>query len=272
MITDSENPTNCLIHAITVAEKPSEVLNELYRNHPDTLKLLLSEVYALFGVPQPAEHHPEICTGIHTGMAMDVAKEIGGQGCAIFALLHDLGKGVTHPSKLPRHFGHENTGVPLVEAVCKRAGYSDRFTRMAVAVCKYHILVHTAYKLTPKRIVHLIRDFRVAARTGCADEEVKSWRGAQIMLKACEADTRGRLGLENRIYHNVAMITQIFNELMTVQEVSKPGYAPSEQDKHHFNTIGRTFKDIKRIRQGTPYFDGNEELQREAAEAWGSHV
>ena len=85
------------------------------------LAVLLPEVDCLFGVPQPEKYHPEIDTGIHVLMTMNLAARLGGPAEVVFALLlHDLGKGLTSPDLLPSHVGHEKSGVSLVNKVCAR--------------------------------------------------------------------------------------------------------------------------------------------------------
>lgn len=155
------------------------------------LAALLPEVDALFGIPQPEQHHPEIDTGEHVLMTLDQAALMQAPVEVRFALLlHDLGKGITPPSELPRHIGHEQRGVELVRLVCERLRAPTRFQELAVAVCRYHLLCHQARELRGKTLLRLLRD---------TDALRRPERFEQFLL-ACEADARGRLGLEDRAY------------------------------------------------------------------------
>lgn len=155
------------------------------------LKVLLPEVARLYGVPQPEEHHPEVDTGRHVELCLDVAVKLGAPASAVFAvLMHDLGKGVTPEAQWPRHVGHETSGVPLVRRVCDRLGTPKAFRRLAEKVTRYHLQVHRAFELKPKTILKVL-------------EKTDAFRNPTAFshfLLACEADSKGRLGLEDRPY------------------------------------------------------------------------
>ena len=122
------------------------------------LKVLLPEVDALFGVPQPEKHHPEIDTGTHLLMALDIAAGFRDATAAIvFAvLLHDLGKGLTRTEKLPRHIGHEKAGVPLVDAVCRRLKAPNTMHDLARKVCLDHLNCHRVFEMRPETVLRLL--------------------------------------------------------------------------------------------------------------------
>jgi tRNA nucleotidyltransferase (CCA-adding enzyme) len=155
------------------------------------LAVVLPEVERLFGVPQPAIHHPEIDTGLHTLMALDAACGLSPDPAVRFAaLLHDVGKGVTPTGKLPAHHGHDAAGVPLVETLCERLRVPNRFRDLAVDVCREHVRVHDALRLRPATVLDVLertRAFRDAAHF-------------DAFLLACQADARGRLGRESDPY------------------------------------------------------------------------
>lgn len=154
------------------------------------LAQLLPEVEALFGVPQTAKYHPEIDTGEHLLLALDMAEVLGGSADMVAAvLLHDLGKGLTEPEQLPSHRGHERAGVPLVEAVCERYRLPNRTRRLALQVCRHHIRCHRLLEAGPATVMKLLESLD-AFRNGPVDE----------FVQACEADFRGRAGLQNRAY------------------------------------------------------------------------
>lgn len=149
------------------------------------LRALLPEVDALFGVPQRADYHPEIDTGVHLLMALDRAAELTADPGVRFAVLvHDLGKGVTPAETLPRHIGHEQAGIPLVEDVCDRLRVPMPYRRLARLVTRWHLLCHKIDELRPDTLLRLLRDLDVYRRS----ETVEPF------LQACEADARGRGG------------------------------------------------------------------------------
>jgi tRNA nucleotidyltransferase (CCA-adding enzyme) len=155
------------------------------------LAVLLPEVDRLFGVPQPEKYHPEIDTGIHVMMTMNLAARLGGPAEVVFALLlHDLGKGLTPRSRLPSHLGHEKSGVPLVEEVCARLRAPGAFRDLALLVCELHLRCHRLIEARPSTLMKLIEDAGLLRRPD----------RVQDFVRACEADYRGRKGLEDRSY------------------------------------------------------------------------
>jgi len=155
------------------------------------LAILLPEVDRLFGVPQPEKYHPEIDTGIHVLMTMNLAARLGGSAEVVFALLlHDLGKGLTPDTLLPSHVGHEKSGVPLVNDVCARLRTPGTFRNLALKVCELHLRCHRLIEARPSTVMKLIEDADLLRRP----ERV------QDFVSACEADFRGRKGLEDRPY------------------------------------------------------------------------
>ncbi|WP_250461461.1 multifunctional CCA addition/repair protein [Microbulbifer litoralis] len=155
------------------------------------LKVLLPEVDRLFGVPQPPAHHPEVDTGVHVLMALRAAPP---ELPVRFAtLLHDLGKGITPEEILPSHRGHEVAGLPLVRDVCKRWRAPKQLTALATGVCEYHLHCHKAFELRPQTLMKVLRALDALRRPERFED----------FLKACEADARGRAGLQDRDYPQV---------------------------------------------------------------------
>ena len=163
------------------------------------LKVLLPEVDALFGVPQPVEHHPEIDTGVHILSVL--------QQCVRFAqpltvrwacLLHDLGKGTTDPALWPRHIGHEKTGLRLIKKVNKRFKVPNETAQLALLVGEYHTHAHRALELRPATLLKLLMAFDIMRRPQ---------RFADF-IAASEMDARGRLGLEDRLYPQADYLRQ----------------------------------------------------------------
>ena len=176
----------------------------------NALKYVMPELDNLFGVPQPEEHHPEIDSGIHSLMVLKQACKMNLSNEARFAaLLHDLGKGVTDKSLLPKHHEHEEAGVPLVEDVCKRLKVPNTYSRLANIVCEKHLNIHKAKDLNYKTIFKLLHDKRLKN-----DEFID-------FVKVCHADATGRLGMENKPYpqaDHMIKLYQSFKQSMSSNE------------------------------------------------------
>ncbi len=145
----------------------------------------------MFGVPQPEQWHPEIDTGVHTLMALRMAARLSRNEAMRFAVLtHDLGKGTTPHDLLPRHPGHEQRSEELLERMCARLPVPNKFRELALLVARHHGNVHKAAELKPQTVLRVIM-----AADGLRQPE----RFDEFLL-ACEADARGRKGLEDRPY------------------------------------------------------------------------
>ncbi|TDG11626.1 multifunctional CCA addition/repair protein [Seongchinamella unica] len=173
-----------------LGERHPEVFIEVLRSC-SALEALLPEVEALFGVPQTAKHHPEIDSGIHTLMVVQQAVRLSEQKDVRFAaLLHDLGKGVTPKAEWPRHIAHEKRGLKLVKQVCQRLKAPNQYRDLALKVCEYHLLCHTARELRGQTVLKLLQNTDALRRPD----------RFEAFLLACEADARGRLGSEEKDY------------------------------------------------------------------------
>jgi tRNA nucleotidyltransferase (CCA-adding enzyme) len=149
------------------------------------LARIMPELDALWGVPQPALHHPEIDTGVHMMLVVDYAASRGFDLAVRFAaLMHDLGKGVTPAADWPAHHGHEGMGVKLIEALCKRLKVPNECRDLALMTAREHGNVSRAEILRPNTIVTLFER---------CDAFRKPQRFAQMLL-AAECDFRGRGG------------------------------------------------------------------------------
>lgn len=163
------------------------------------LARLLPELDALFGVPQPPEHHPEVDAGLHTLMALDQAARLDCEPAVRFAVLcHDFGKGITPKTMLPSHRGHEDAGLPLVRAACQRLGVPRAYRELALLVTRWHLHVHRARELRPATLLRVLE---------AADAFRRPERLAAL-LAACEADARGRTGFEERDYPQPRLVLQ----------------------------------------------------------------
>lgn len=149
------------------------------------LRVLLPEVDALYGVPQAAQHHPEVDTGVHVEMVLDMAATLapGDDLVGFCALSHDLGKALTPPDVLPRHLMHEQRGIPAVEALCARLKVPTEHRVLAIATCRQHLNAHRALELKPATVLKLLESLDALRRPQRLD----------TFLLACEADKRGRL-------------------------------------------------------------------------------
>lgn len=169
--------------------KPSRMI-ELLREC-GALARLAPEIERLFGVPQPALHHPEIDTGTHLLMVLDQCAAQGAPLTVRYACLgHDLGKGLTPPEHWPRHIGHEGRGLPLVRRLSERWRVPTECRELALLMAREHSNIHQSGK------------FDTAARLRLL-ERCDAWRRParfEQLLWACECDARGRLGLEQSPY------------------------------------------------------------------------
>ena len=161
------------------------------------LKIIYPEVDALYGVPQPPKWHPEIDTGVHVMLALACAARSRASSAVRFAvLMHDLGKARTPRELWPKHHGHEEAGVPLVEAVADRLRVPGTHRELAILAAREHTLVHRALELRPESVLKLLQE---------CDAFRRPERFAEL-LQACEADARGRTGREAQPYPQAAYL------------------------------------------------------------------
>jgi len=158
------------------------------------LAVIYPEIDALYGVPQPPRWHPEIDTGVHVMLALRYAADAGAAPAVRFAVLtHDLGKARTPRAHWPSHHGHEELGVPLIEALCDRLKVPNGHRELAILAARYHTHVHRALELKPATVLTLFES---------CDAFRRPERFAELLL-ACEADARGRTGREREPYPQV---------------------------------------------------------------------
>lgn len=169
------------------------------------LKLILPEVDRLFGVPQPVKYHPEVDTGLHILLCLQQAAKLTDDPVVRYAaLVHDVGKGVTDKAKWPSHTAHETLGLTLQADISKRLHVPNEFSKLAALVCEHHTKLHRIKELRPATLLKLI-------------EALDGFRRPERMQKfllACEADAKGRTGLEERNYPQNTYLTTILNELL----------------------------------------------------------
>ncbi|MCU4615163.1 multifunctional CCA addition/repair protein [Acinetobacter sp. NEB149] len=173
-----------------LSERHADVYFEVLRQC-GALKVLFPEIDALYGIPQRPEYHPEIDCGIHTMMSLQQACRQNYSLDVRFAVLvHDLGKALTPVDELPRHIMHEERGIKPVNELCDRLKVPTYTKQLALAVCKEHLKCHQAFNLKPGTLWRLLQRLDVLRRP----ERVEAF------VQACECDSRGRLGLEDRAY------------------------------------------------------------------------
>jgi len=149
------------------------------------------EVDRLFGVPQPEQWHPEIDTGVHILLVLKMAAQLSDSIPVRFAgLVHDLGKGTTDPQYWPSHRGHEKRGLKLIEALCERLAIPNQCRDLALHVCRFHTDVHRAGQLRADTVLKILE----------ATDAFRRPERFEQMLVACEADSRGRAGMESNDY------------------------------------------------------------------------
>ncbi len=170
--------------------QPSAFLRVL--REAGALRVLFPEIDALYGVPQRAEFHPEVDTGVHVEMVLDAAAKLapGNDLVGFCALLHDLGKALTPADELPRHVDHEHRGMAPLRALCARLKVPTGHATLAELVCHEHLNAHRAFELKPTTVLKLLSGLDALRRPARLD----------AFLLACEADKRGRLGHEGDDY------------------------------------------------------------------------
>jgi len=167
-------------------ERPSRLFDVL--QDCGALQKLIPELSCLWGVPQTEKYHPEIDTGVHVMMALDyAAKHQFSLPVRYAVLMHDLGKGTTPKEVLPRHIGHDARGAELVTRVSKRLRVPNECRELAYLVAKFHIKAHQVLVMKAETLLNFLINL----------DAIRQPDRFENFLLACEADSRGRLGLEN---------------------------------------------------------------------------
>ncbi|MEO7936905.1 MAG: multifunctional CCA addition/repair protein [Dokdonella sp.] len=173
------------------------------------LKILFPEIDALYGVPQRAEYHPEIDTGIHNEMVVDMAARLapGDDLIGFCAMTHDLGKALTPTNELPKHIMHEERGVSPLRDLAQRLRVPSEHAELAVLCCRLHLLSHRAFELRAETLFGVI-------------EKLDAFRKPQRLeqfITVCEADKRGRLGLTETDYPQGQLLRAAYQAAMGVK-------------------------------------------------------
>lgn len=203
-------------------EKNPEVYFETLREI-GALKVLFPELDALYGVPNPIKHHPEVDSFVHTMLVLKQAvkytennNELNKSAVRFAAICHDLGKALTSKDILPHHYGHEQAGIKPTRSLSKRLKVPSYYQELAELTCEFHSHIHKALELRPETIIKLFNHFDV-------------WRKPQRFqefLLVCLADTRGRTGFENKAYPQIDYINQLLQaaNAVDVQDVIADGF------------------------------------------------
>jgi tRNA nucleotidyltransferase (CCA-adding enzyme) len=203
-----------------MSKQPSAFLSTL--RAANALVAVLPEIDALYGVPQRAEFHPEIDTGLHQQLVSDMAAKIapGDDVVGFAALLHDLGKALTPKEQLPRHIGHEHAGIAPIRALCERLKVPVEHRDLAIIASREHLNVHRLFEL---------RDATVYELFSRCDAFRKPERITQLAL-VCEADKRGRLGSEDADYPQGRELRRLLDAALSVnaKDLAQSGLSGSQ--------------------------------------------
>jgi len=180
-----------------MADKPSRMFQVL--RECGALKVLLPDLDRLWGVPQRQQYHPEIDTGVHMMLVMDMAARLNMPlPVRVACLMHDLGKGSTPADVLPRHIGHEGRSVKLLLKVCDRLRIPSDCKELAEVVAREHGNIHRSAELGPEAVLRLLER--------C--DAIRQAERFERVLQACECDARGRLGFAEAAYPQAARLRQ----------------------------------------------------------------
>lgn len=187
-------------------EKPSTFFYTL--RECGALARVMPEIDALFGVPQRADYHPEIDSGIHTLMSIDVAAAMNAPlEVRVATLLHDLGKAITPKAEWPSHRMHEARGVPLVEKFCARLRVPSDYRDLAVLVTRDHLNVHRCEELRPQTLLELLERMQALRKPDVFE----------LALQSCLCDARGRKNFEESNYPQVPYLQAAAKIARTVE-------------------------------------------------------
>ncbi len=222
-----------------LSERNPEVFFERLRE-VGALKILLPEIDILYGIPNPANWHPEIDTGIHTMMVLQQACRLTPLPLVRFAAIcHDLGKGTTPEKYWPKHRGHEEAGVKVINQLCERLKVPKDFRELACLGSRFHLHAHKAYELRPETLLKVLEAFDVYRRPERFD----------YYLDICEADSRGRTGFEDLIYMQRSYLEEAKTVVIaiTAKDVNAHTYNDNNDKENSFQ--GKALGDeIRRLR------------------------
>ncbi len=218
-------------------EKPSRMFDVL--RECGALQRILPELNRLWGVPQPANHHPEVDTGLHTMLVVDYAASQNFSLAIRFsALMHDLGKGTTPAEILPQHIGHEERSFNLVREVCKRIKVPNDCKELAQIVAKFHGKLYQSLQMKPSTLLSFLIEL----------DAIRQPARFKDFLKACEADSRGRTGLENCATPAADLMVKVLEAASSIdagavaREFSEPEKIKTAVFGARLDAVNRLFK------------------------------
>jgi len=171
-------------------EKNPEVFFEVLRAC-GALAIIMPELDKLFGIPQRKDYHPEIDTGLHALLSLKQAAKLSSNDKVRFAaLIHDLGKALTSRDTLPQHIGHEKKSLSLINQLCRRLTIPNEYRDLSLIAAEFHTHCHKSPELNADTV------YKVLKASGAFQDSNK----LEQFLLVCEADARGRTGLENKPY------------------------------------------------------------------------
>jgi len=190
----------------SLTERSPEVFFEVLRQC-GALAVILPEIDALFGIPQPEKHHPEIDTGVHTMMVLQQAVLLTKSPQVRFAALtHDLGKALTPAVSWPSHHGHEKKGLSALKTLAARIRLPNDFMELSAKVMEFHGHTHRALELKATTLLKLLESIGAFRQASKLDD----------FLLACEADSKGRLGYEARDYPQANWLRDVYQVASSV--------------------------------------------------------
>ena len=176
-----------------------------------SLRTLFPEIDALFGIPQPPKHHPEIDCGIHSLMSLKAACKLSKEPDVRFAsLIHDLGKALSPQDNLPHHYGHEKKGLKLIKKLCQRLKVPSNYYDLALLVSEFHTHIHKAKELKSATILKVLKQCDAFRRPD---------RFKKVVL-CCEADAKGRTGFEDTEYPQAKLFLEALKHAQLVSTKS----------------------------------------------------
>lgn len=186
-------------------DDPAEILRSMHAS--GELRKKFPEIDALWGVPQPEAHHPEIDTGEHVALVLEQAARLSPDPRVRYAaLVHDLGKALTPKEELPKHPGHEERGVAPAHALGARMGLPEDWTWLGEVTSQYHLHAHRSQEMSDKGLVRFFVSSGFLQRP----------KLFEAFVLACEADSRGRKGLAERPYPQAAFLRRMFDVVSSV--------------------------------------------------------
>jgi tRNA nucleotidyltransferase (CCA-adding enzyme) len=200
-----------------MGDQPSRMFEVLRKC--GALKVLLPEVDRLWGVPQRPEYHPEVDTGLHLMMVLDMSAQLQQPlTVRVACLCHDLGKGSTPAADLPRHIGHEQRSVRLLQGLAKRLRMPVDCRELAEVVAREHGNIHRSGELNPAAILRLL--------VRC--DALRQPARMHAVLWACECDARGRLGLHDAPYPQRQRLSDALAQVLAVPTAPIAAQAQAE--------------------------------------------